>query len=696
MNKYTKISIILLLIVVSIVAIYLEPVNITGAASTHSDTTPPAITNIAYTQNLNQGQNQTISATITDNINLSVVFFEINSDNTLITSNTSTYLHTYQPPAGTNQVIIHAKDTSDNENSTLISFTVNDTQSPSITSSYTTNVVLGNNQTISATITDNTNISTALIEINNTNITLTSTSDTYTYSYQPNDLGIHEFTIHASDTTNNKNSTTYSFTVTEYVSSNSSIENSVITADSKIIDSTVRNSIINSSTIVNSLIEDMTVTAANIIDDTLYIGTIIYQGTTYTKANLPLSTIYNGDSYCGDSTCNSDEACYTCTEDCNSCDYQTTIIDNLESSNTLTQLFTSIPADREIELLADDSVLPVTKIQIHITDSIAAAKLEIVKDNTDSDSTIYRYFQINHENLSSSNINNIRIFFRVHRDWIYNNGLAYNAVKLQKEDSEWEDITTEYQSEDGNYYNYKAYMDSFSNFRIIASETPSECGNGIVEAGETQNTCCIDTGCDSGFVCRDNTCIENLCGNGICDPDESPETCLQDCPTICGNGICEFNEDNNICPDDCPAYFKETPAPEVLESEEVNTTPAGFAVAKNLDSESDSILKSATFKYSALGAIFVAIAILFALMQLGYLNLPITQQPKPQRPQPQPTQAQRPQQPIQPQKVPRELDQYINTCIRARMHPAQIKQLLINSGWQPELIDYVLRTKRYI
>jgi hypothetical protein len=50
---------------------------------------------------------------------------------------------------------------------------------------------------------------------------------------------------------------------------------------------------------------------------------------------------------------------------------------------------------------------------------------------------------------------------------------------------------------------------------------------------------------------------------------------------------------------------------------------------------------------------------------------------------------------IKPQKVPRELDHYISHCIKLKIPPAKVKKDLINMGWERELIDHVLRIKKY-
>ena len=102
------------------------------------------------------------------------------------------------------------------------------------------------------------------------------------------------------------------------------------------------------------------------------------------------------------------------------------------------------------------------------------------------------------------------------------------------------------------------------------SKNKEFCGNGICEYGENSNNCCIDCGCDNGYKCENNTCIEvkPICGDGICSPNENCYDCPKDCKCkegeycsdidkkcikpICGNGKCEPFESFDNCCDDCP------------------------------------------------------------------------------------------------------------------------------------------------
>ncbi|MBU0459848.1 MAG: hypothetical protein KJ597_02170 [Nanoarchaeota archaeon] len=92
--------------------------------------------------------------------------------------------------------------------------------------------------------------------------------------------------------------------------------------------------------------------------------------------------------------------------------------------------------------------------------------------------------------------------------------------------------------------------------------TRSICGNGIVEEGETLETCCLDAGCLGEQTCENNVCLEPICEgcqyleNHICkdydcctDSDCSDEEICEDheC-TVLGCGECQYIEDR-VCKD---------------------------------------------------------------------------------------------------------------------------------------------------
>ena len=76
-----------------------------------------------------------------------------------------------------------------------------------------------------------------------------------------------------------------------------------------------------------------------------------------------------------------------------------------------------------------------------------------------------------------------------------------------------------------------------------------------MDAQGCQDSACLQQKCASEY----NTCFSGwqppVCGNGVCEAGETQQSCAQDCqpPQTCGNGVCDAGETSAICPQDCQA-----------------------------------------------------------------------------------------------------------------------------------------------
>ncbi len=86
----------------------------------------------------------------------------------------------------------------------------------------------------------------------------------------------------------------------------------------------------------------------------------------------------------------------------------------------------------------------------------------------------------------------------------------------------------------------------------VCDTSCTNCGNGLCDNGETNQTCSPD--CPV-------TPPAPVCGNGICQSGETATTCPADCarPPVCGNGRCEAGE-RTTCREDC-CRFDNPPCP---------------------------------------------------------------------------------------------------------------------------------------
>lgn len=150
---------------------------------------------------------------------------------------------------------------------------------------------------------------------------------------------------------------------------------------------------------------------------------------------------------------------------------------------------------------------------------------------------IYQYFNVSVQNSSQILLLSAKVFFKVSKTWYSGNNLTINSTILYYYYNSWKGLTTVQAANDTNYTYFSAASPIPTLFAITAEKPPAPvpvfpvCGNGIIESGETETTCCADTGC----TLENETCINNRCTF----------------TAHCGNKICEQTEDAKNCPADC-------------------------------------------------------------------------------------------------------------------------------------------------
>ncbi|MCD5425177.1 MAG: PGF-pre-PGF domain-containing protein [Methanosarcinaceae archaeon] len=104
--------------------------------------------------------------------------------------------------------------------------------------------------------------------------------------------------------------------------------------------------------------------------------------------------------------------------------------------------------------------------------SITIQQFEIAPKNISELHGVYNYFKINSE-IQSENIENISIDFKVRRNWITDNNIDKNTIKLNRFDAslnEWSELQTKFIDENDLYLFYTAESSSFSIFAITGME----------------------------------------------------------------------------------------------------------------------------------------------------------------------------------------------------------------------------------
>lgn len=79
---------------------------------------------------------------------------------------------------------------------------------------------------------------------------------------------------------------------------------------------------------------------------------------------------------------------------------------------------------------------------------------------------VYRYIEITTENLADENIENVTITFDVEKDWINENNIDKNTIRLYRYTTQWDPLTTTIIGENNTHITYQAISPGLSIFAI--------------------------------------------------------------------------------------------------------------------------------------------------------------------------------------------------------------------------------------
>jgi PGF-pre-PGF domain-containing protein len=143
---------------------------------------------------------------------------------------------------------------------------------------------------------------------------------------------------------------------------------------------------------------------------------------------------------------------------------------------------------------------------------------------------IYNYISVDKTNITDAGINKVFIKFAVNKTWLSQNGVANSNISLYRwTNSKWNELTTNYISEDVNEVFYQAESLGFSYFligtkagEVVTTDAPTGAAIAC-----TESWACADWSvCTNGKQTR--TCTDaNNCGTTANKPVES-----QDCTAI--------------------------------------------------------------------------------------------------------------------------------------------------------------------
>ncbi|NIM47036.1 MAG: PGF-pre-PGF domain-containing protein [Candidatus Aenigmarchaeota archaeon] len=144
---------------------------------------------------------------------------------------------------------------------------------------------------------------------------------------------------------------------------------------------------------------------------------------------------------------------------------------------------------------------------------------------------IYHYIEINKENITDVNVNKIYIKFAVNKTWLTDNNVdALNIALYRWNNGQWNELETDYVSEDVSEVFYQAESPGFSYFLIGTKGGAPAAPTGAAIACKESWSCTGWSSCINNQQTR--TCTDsNNCGTTVKKPAESQ---------ICEVGKAEF------------------------------------------------------------------------------------------------------------------------------------------------------------
>ena len=252
---------------------------------------------------------------------------------------------------------------------------------------------------------------------------------------------------------------------------------------------------------------------------------------------------WNAATRCGDGYCDSGETHANCPSDCPST--------STGGGGTYTPLpkqihsWTKITPGVATIMKITKKEIGLKQIQIEVKNPANNVRITVTKlegkpasVTQEISGKVYKYLEINAENLNETNLERAKIQFEVNKTWVLENNLDKNRIYLYRfVNNEWQKLTTRLLNETDNYINYEAETPGFSYFAIggeekVCEEGKKRCSNNNLEQCINNSWKLIETcnyGCNETTLTCNPKPTEKIC-------EEGTRRCLNNNLQECENG----------------------------------------------------------------------------------------------------------------------------------------------------------------
>ncbi|MBN1502390.1 PGF-pre-PGF domain-containing protein [Candidatus Woesearchaeota archaeon] len=182
--------------------------------------------------------------------------------------------------------------------------------------------------------------------------------------------------------------------------------------------------------------------------------------------------------YCGDNYCDDGETCSSCEDDCGR--RRSSSRPSSEPTNHIDTTFHQLTPGETRSFKITDKEYCVDEIKVKAKEDTSSFKITVTKI-TQKPSSIPElskesccFVKIDAANIDYDEVESITVRFPIEKKWLVDNKLDKATVKLNRYSTQWEELETNYLSEDDSYFYFESVTPGFSIFAVTADEVEEE------------------------------------------------------------------------------------------------------------------------------------------------------------------------------------------------------------------------------
>ncbi|MBS1266839.1 MAG: hypothetical protein MAG795_00808 [Candidatus Woesearchaeota archaeon] len=162
------------------------------------------------------------------------------------------------------------------------------------------------------------------------------------------------------------------------------------------------------------------------------------------------------------------------------------------ASTSETRVWTELKSGESVSMPVSKEDIPISKVEFTVNEQKTNAEIKVAglgekpSSVTAHSKKVYKYLEITPKIISTEDVSDVKINFKVGKSWVSDNNIDKNTIKLNRYvDDKWVELTTSSKGYDTDNYLFEATSPGFSYFAISAEESPQAEQEQVVVEEET-------------------------------------------------------------------------------------------------------------------------------------------------------------------------------------------------------------------